>query len=189
MVGMMDPHKISFKTLEEQDFTLFHKWVNIDFVTSWYDRRKFIFDDVEREYTHQKTDTPVESYIVSYDTVPVGYIQTYRVHDYPDYALCTLVDRHTAGMDLFIGNRDYNGKGLGTLIIQSFLKQIVFTKEEIYSCIVGHNPNNALAIRSFEKAGFSYLKTVTCGLSKEPEYIMEVKKTSPEGVIFPSLES
>ncbi len=178
----MEPHKITFKPLEEQDFPLLHKWLTIDFVTRWYDRRKFLYDDVEKEHTFQKIDTPIESYLVQYEGESIGYIHTYRVHDYPEYALEVLVDRHTAGIDMFIGERGYVGQGLGPLVLQSFLKHIVFQKEGIDKCIVGIEPDNHIFIRVYEKAGFKPLKQIEW--NGGTEYVMEIRKEPEDHLVF-----
>lgn len=173
----MDLNKITFKTLDEQDFPTLHKWMNLDFVSRWYDKRKFIYDDVEREYSMRiKEDTPIESYLIYYGEHPIGYIHNFRVYDYPEYALAVLVEKTTYGMDMFIGNQEYVGKGLGPQIITKFLNEIVFQKADCFACIVGLEKDNPAAIRAYEKAGFTYLKTVLSLGSPEPEFIMEIHK-------------
>ena len=173
----MDQNKITFKTLEDKDFPILHKWMNLDFVSRWYDKRKFIYDDVEREYSMRiKEDTPIESYIIYYEEKPIGYIHNFRVYDYPEYALAVLVEKTTYAMDMFIGDQEYTGKGLGKEIIGKFIREIVFQKEDCESCIVGLEKDYPNAIRAYEKAGFTYLKTVPSVGSPDPEYIMEVRK-------------
>jgi aminoglycoside 6'-N-acetyltransferase len=174
----MNPHNISFKTLDEQDFQVLYNWMNLDFVSRWYDKRKFIYDDMEREYSMRfKEDTPIESYMVYYVERPIGYVHNFRVYDYPEYALTVLVDRETYAMDMFIGDREYMGRGLGTHIITKFLNEIVFLKQDCATCIVGLEKDNQAAIRTYEKAGFTYLKTVPSFGSPEPEFIMKIHKT------------
>lgn len=176
---------ISFKSLYESDFPLIHKWLNIDFVTKWYEKRKFTYDDVERKYgNYLKPEVPTQSFIIEYDTKPIGYVQTYRIYDYPAYAACIEMDEKTAGMDLFIGEKDFIGKGLGRDIVQKFLKDIVFRKETIDKVIVGLEPDNKAAIRVYEKAGFKYLKTVQIEGEKEPEYIMVIRKRPEDHLLF-----
>jgi len=177
---------ISFKPLTEADFSLLYKWLNIDFVTKWYEKRKFTYDDVEKKYGPRvRHEIPTYSFIMYYDDKPIGYIQTYRIHDYPKYAACVEVDEHTAGIDLFLGEKDYIHRGLGKSILRLFLKRVVFADDTIQSCIVGPEEDNTSAIRMYEKAGFRYLKTVQCEGEQEPEYLMSIgRKKLEETVIF-----
>jgi aminoglycoside 6'-N-acetyltransferase len=173
----MNPQNIHFKTLDEDDFQLLFKWMNLDFVSRWYDKRKFIYDDVEREYSMRlKEDTPIESFMVYYGETPIGYVHDFRVYDYPEYALEVLVERETYAMDMFIGDREYIGRGLGPAIIRKFLNEVVFQKEDCNICIVGLEKDNHAAIRAYEKVGFTYLKTIQSVGSPEPEYIMQIHK-------------
>lgn len=181
----MNTYQISFKPLAESDFPLLHTWLNIDFVTKWYAKRKFSFDDVERKFAPRvHHEVPTESFMIIFDDKPIGYIHTYRIHDYPDYALCVLVDRNTAGVDMFIGDKEYIYKGYGKEIMKLFLRDIVFKKEGIDKCIAGPEESNKSAIRAYEKAGFKHLKTVQCPDEEEPECIMVIRKKPEEHVVF-----
>ncbi len=108
--------------------------------------------------------------------MPIGYIQTYLIKDYPEYSRHLELNEEAAGLDLFIGDINYIHKGLGAEIIKNFLADIVFTKPEIVSCVVGPEPKNIGAIKAYEKAGFRYLKTVRLPDETEPEYLMQINK-------------
>ena len=177
---------ITFKPLHRDDFTLLQRWLNIDFVSKWYERRKFIYDDVERKYlSNLPADTPVDSFIIRYNEISIGYIHTYPVGAYPEYSACIEVHPDTAGLDFFIGDRDYIFKGLGKDIVSLFLRDIVFTKHGVSQCVVGPEPKNAAAIRVYGKAGFTYLKTVQCNHEKEQEYLMSARKKPEEHLVYP----
>ncbi|MBI4130070.1 GNAT family N-acetyltransferase [Candidatus Roizmanbacteria bacterium] len=177
-------NSIQFKPLQTSDTGLLQKWMNVDFVTRWYEKRKFVYDDVEKKLGNQVQGTlPVDSYIVYYHSEPVGYIHTYKISHYPGYASCVQVKEDSAGLDMFIGEKDYLHKGLGKDIVQLFLQEVVFKKDGIEHCIVGPEPEHKAAIRVFEKAGFRYLKTVQCTGAKDPEYLMVIDKHG-EYVVF-----
>jgi aminoglycoside 6'-N-acetyltransferase len=178
-------HTITFKLLTEDDFTLLHAWMNLDFVQRWYGKRKFVYDDVEKEYSMRiKQDTPVEGYIVQYNGYSIGYAQYYPIHDYPNYAACVDVPTGTFGIDIFIGDKQYVHQQLGSSVIDLFLKQVVFSVKGCTSCVVGTEADNPSAIRAYEKAGFSYLKTVQCRGQETPEYLMERKNIPQTQVLF-----
>jgi aminoglycoside 6'-N-acetyltransferase len=81
-------------------------------------------------------------------------------------------------MDLFIGEKDYIHKGLGTIIIRKFLTNYIFCKNWINKCIIGPEPKNLSAIKAYTKVGFQYIKTIHVPDEDEPEYIMEITKDS-----------
>ena len=61
-------------------------------------------------------------------------------------------------------------------MLTKFLKEIVFSNPDITTCVIGPDPNNARAIKSYEKTGFKYVKTVQIPSDPNPTYIMEVRK-------------
>lgn len=176
---MIDEDKISFKNLQSDNLLLLYNWLNEPFVKEWYGRdEKSDLESVTKKYTPRiEGKDPTHCFIVSYETIPFGYIQTYKLSDYPDFVQHLDVDPETiAGIDLFIGNMDFVGKGLGGAMLKKFLKEVVFTQDDINACIIDPEPKNIRAIKSYEKAGFKYLKTIQVPKEKEPEYLMMIKK-------------
>jgi aminoglycoside 6'-N-acetyltransferase len=171
--------EIRFKILVKQDLPLLHKWQNEPHVKQWYDKDKNLtkFESVIIKYaTYINEAKPTQAYIIFYDEKPIGYIQTYRIEDYPDYAKYLELSEEAAGIDLFIGDVNYIHKGSGVEIIKYFLKDFVFTQTDIVSCVVGPEPKNTSAIRAYEKAGFKYLKTIQLPNESEPEYLMRITR-------------
>jgi RimJ/RimL family protein N-acetyltransferase len=175
---MLHATNISFRKLKSEDLPLMQRWLNEPHVHEWYDKDKDnTIEGVTKRYDPKIVGKePTDCYLVLYENVPVGYIQTYKVNDWPEFGDYVGYDNHTASIDVFIGERSFLGRGLGSLILRKFLKEIVFLKEEITTCIIGPEPKNVRAIKAYEKAGFKYVKTVHVGNEPEPTYIMETKK-------------
>lgn len=163
---MFDEIKISFRKLQTDDITLLHKWCNEPFVKKWYSKGELAtLNDISKKYIPRiKGEEPIECFIINYENTPVAFIQTYKV------------DSNVAGIDLFIGNQDFYRKGFGTLMIKKFLRDIVFIRDNIRSCLVDPEPNNIRAIKSYEKVGFRYLKTIQIPSDPLPKYLMIVRK-------------
>lgn len=107
---------IDFRRLTISDLDYMFKWLNSNFVAEWYGKRKWTFKEVEEKYLpYINNDKPTQGYLIIYDITPIGYIQTYKIHDYQDYAGFVDVDENAAGLDLFIGELEYIHKGLGTV--------------------------------------------------------------------------
>lgn len=102
---------------------------------------------------------PIAPFINLYEDNPIGYIQTYKIKDYPEYSRCVQMEDDAAGMDLFIGHPEYIHRGLGSHTMAKFLPEIVFGTSDAVSCIVGPELKNKGAIRAYEKVGFRYVKT------------------------------
>lgn len=175
---MLNPASISFKKLQLADLPLIHRWLNEPHVHEWYDHDKQnTLEEITKRYEPKiKGEKPTDCYLVIHEDQPVGYIQTYKVNDWPEFGNYVGYDDHTASIDLFIGETSFMGKGLGSLMIKKFLRDVVFASQEITTCIIGPEPKNLRAINAYIKAGFTYVKTVQIPNEPEPTYIMELKK-------------
>jgi len=123
-----------------------------------------------------KGEDPTHSFITVYKGTDIGYIQTYLVGDYLEYSQLVNVDEKAAGVDLFIGEKEFIHIGLGKQILKKFLKDYVFPLTGAECCIIGPEPKNRVAVRAYEKAGFKYLKTIQVPGEDEPEYLMRIAK-------------
>ena len=174
---MIDLQKINFRKLPLSDLDLMLKWLNIDFVQKWYGKKEYSYEEILKKYgSRVEGREPVTPFLIYYADTPIGYIQTYRISDYPKYNKYVEADEFTAGVDLFIGEKDFIHKGFGTAATKKFLKEIVFSDESIKSCVLGPEPKNKAAIRSYEKVGFKYFKTITMPDEPEPEYLMRIHR-------------
>lgn len=175
---MFDPKNISFRKLLVEDLPLMQKWLSQPHVHQWYDKDKEnTLEEVTKRYSPKiHEEKPTDCYIVLYEEFPIGYMQTYKVNDWPEFGEYVGYDNHTASVDLFIGEESFIGKGLGSLMLKKFLNEIVFVNPDITTCIIGPEPANERGIKAYEKAGFTYVKTVQVGNEPDPTYIMEIKK-------------
>ena len=172
---------ITFCPLTEGDLPLMHRWLATDQVAEWYP-----IDDIPRPplglvRSHYlpmiRSEQPTHPYIVMLAGAPIGFIQTYLIRDHPEYAQAVQVDDVTAGVDLFIGEPAALHRGLGPKILRRFLSAEVFGRLGASACIIGPQPENAAAIRAYEKTGFKYLKTVQAPGSpgEGDEYLMRIE--------------
>ncbi len=82
-------------------------------------------------------------------------------------------------MDLFIGDPNYLHKGLGSIILRTFMKEYVFPQLHVDVCIIGPDPKNLIAIKAYQKAGFKHFKTIFTG--KEDEHLMKITRQELTG--------
>lgn len=168
----LDSALIAFRALRMDDLPAMHRWLNNGEVKRWYNEA-WSLDEVIAKYGRRvRGETPTHSFIIMYGKTPIGYIQTYRICDYPDYAAAVQVAEDAAGIDLFIGDENYIHRGLGSHILARFLDEHVWRLTGASICVIGPEPKNTAAIRAYEKAGFRYLKTVQAPGEDEPEWLM-----------------
>jgi len=104
---------------------------------------------------------PTLPFLICLDGHPIGYVQTYRMEDYPDYNALIGYPHKAAMFDIFIGEQDFLHRGYGSVIMRRFVEEIVFPTFAVEHCLIGPEPENAGAIRAYEKAGFRYYATIT----------------------------
>ena len=159
---------ISFKPLAIDHLPLLLKWLEEPHVKSWWE------SDIQwnEELVAQKyalyiqgyalvkgERKAIKAYVIEMDSRPIGYIQYYNKHDFPNHLSCSPdyslknLPKHLAGMDFYIGEIDYVGKGYAAKIVRRFLKNYVET--EYSACVVDPNPHNKVAMRIYDKVGFT----------------------------------
>lgn len=169
---------IDFIKLTLDDLSLLFKWLNEPHVHEFYDKDKSnTIEDVEKRYAPKiKGEKPTDCYFALYDNKPVGYIQKYKVNDYPELGDYLDYDDTVISIDLFIGDIDFMGKGFGSLMLSEFIKSVVFADSSVTSCMIGPEPSNKRAIRAYEKVGFQHVQTLRIGDEPEEAYVMELSK-------------
>jgi aminoglycoside 6'-N-acetyltransferase len=175
---MNEEIELSFQPLKEADFPLMLHWLNEPHVSQWWGREISTIDHVRSKYAPRVAGIePGWYYIFSVAEEPVGYIQCYWLKDYPEYGdqLGIVIGDKTAMFDIFIGERMWIGRGIGTQVLRQFLKQYIFGRMQAQNCIVGPEETNAAAIKAYAKAGMKHIKTVRISGEAQPEYLMEIR--------------
>ncbi|MCL9683607.1 GNAT family N-acetyltransferase [Legionella maioricensis] len=148
-------NKITFRPLDFSDIPLMHQWFNEPHVQQFYSFRTWAEDEVLNKLTPYITHTkPVSGFIIVLNESPLGYLQFYKVKDYPwpNQNLPQTIIDNAVGMDVFIGNRQMLGKGLGSRIIKTFIQSKI--QPEFQYCIVDPDIKNEAALRCYEKLKF-----------------------------------
>ncbi|HUX79088.1 MAG TPA: GNAT family N-acetyltransferase [Alphaproteobacteria bacterium] len=154
---------IHFIPLKTTHFPLLLKWINTDHVSRWWrDNRPWSLEDIIQKYStycegYKETGElkkPIHAFLIQIDSQPIGFIQYYNAHDFPREGgkLPPDLPKKLAALDLFIGEAEFIGKGLSTIILSTFLNDYI--KPLFNACFVDPDRDNKLAIRAYEKAGF-----------------------------------
>lgn len=146
--------RIAFRPLERDDLGLMYEWLRREHVRRWWDEHESYEDVAEHYLPAIEGRKPRDLYLILLDGRPVGFIQTYLVADYPDFPALVGLGAGVAGVDLFLGEEELTGKGLGTDVLRAFVRDVVFAEPGTTACIADPDVRNAASIRAFEKAGF-----------------------------------
>ena len=174
--------QFSFEPLAADDFPLMHRWLNNPEVAQWYglgmDNRTYppLEEVVEHYMPRARGETPTLAFTMRVDGERVGYIQCYRIGDWADYAKAIDLDDDAWAVDLYIGDDEFRDRGLGWRILRQFVDEQIFSRPGVRTCLIAPHPGNARGIRSYEKAGFRYVKTVFVPEEGEHEYVMRLDR-------------
>ncbi len=160
---------ITFIPLRQEHFPLLSVWLQTPHVAQWWQEGKvWDLDAVTEKYNSYVrgykvnefgNSRPIRSFIIVYGLLPIGYIQMYDVHNFErddDFEIIkTIIPERCASFDLFIGQIEYIGKGIGTAVLVKFLKEYIFT--QFSACYVDTHKDNTRAIGAYKKAGFEML--------------------------------
>ena len=150
--------RIRFRPLTASDLPLLHEWLQREHVQLWWTDRE-TYDEVVQHYLPAIEGTkPTDLYLILSDDRPSGFIQTYRVSDYPEYRELVAVEDGVAGVDLFVAELELTGRGLGSKALSQFVSDILFSDPEIHACIADPDVENLASLRAFEKAGFHVVR-------------------------------
>lgn len=85
---------------------------------------------------------------------PIGYIQSYTAMGSGDGWWTDEQDPGVRGIDQFLANAGDLGRGLGSLMVRTFV-DMLFMDPAVTRVQTDPSPQNHRAIRAYEKAGFS----------------------------------
>lgn len=177
---MSESPVIRFRPLALDDLDLMYRWLSAPHVQQWWSDARTP-EDIRAKYAPRiGGKDATRSFTIRLDERPIGYIQFYRMADYPDYNRYIGAPSDCAGVDLFIGEAELVGHGLGTRVMVAFLQSIVFADPAIASCAICPDEANRRAIRVYEKAGFRHSKTVAVPGEPHPEYVMLMTRRTLE---------
>ncbi len=152
---------IEFKPLDFSDIPIMHQWFNMPHVQAFYSLRAWSEKEVfDKLIPYIKGEKPVIGLIAFVNQKPIGYVQYYKVVDYPWPAqdLSQDIINNAAGMDILIGEKSMIGRGIGQLIINEFLQAYIWPKFNY--CIVDPSTKHKSAIRCYHRSGFKKHKVI-----------------------------
>ncbi len=132
----------AFRPMTAADLPMANVWLATPQVARWWDGA---FDEGDL------TDATHRCWIGSLDGLPFAYLQDYDPHAEPGHPFAFLAPG-SRGIDQLIGEPELIGVGHGSALIDTFTKRLF--AEGAPAVGADPHPDNARAIRAYEKAGF-----------------------------------
>jgi aminoglycoside 6'-N-acetyltransferase len=137
----------TFRQMTAADLPMARRWLRTPEVRLWW-------GDPDHELTllEDDLDDPnMTMWIVSFQDRPFAYIQDYDPHAWEMHHFSGLPEG-SRGIDQFIGEPDMIGLGHGSTLVRSHVDWLL--ERGAPAVGVDPDPDNARAIRAYEKAGF-----------------------------------
>jgi aminoglycoside 6'-N-acetyltransferase len=136
----------AFQPMTEADLPLIREWLAREHVRQWWGEPAEQYALVSGDLAEPAMD----QFMVSSSGQVFGYLQCYDLTEWntgfgPQPA-------GTRGIDLFIGAADMVGRGHGSALIRAFAGNRL--EDGAPRIVTDPDPENARAIRAYEKAGF-----------------------------------
>lgn len=148
---------IAFEPLRTDDLPLLREWLGREHVRRWW---RDGGQSLEHAQDALAGRDRTRYFVIVLDGRPVGMIETYLLGDEPEWAALIGEGPDGAGVDLFIGEEDAVGRGLGPRVLAQFAREIVFANPETNACVATVEEPNRRSWRAFEKAGFRHVRDV-----------------------------
>jgi AacA4 family aminoglycoside N(6')-acetyltransferase len=147
---------VTLRPMSEADLPLLHAWLQRPHVLEWWggDDGAPSLDEVQAHYLPRvQTPERVTPWIALHAGRPIGYAQSYIAMDCGAGWWPEVQDPGLRGIDQFLAEAADLGRGLGTRMVGALLERL-FADPAVTAVQVDPRPDNARAIRCYEKAGF-----------------------------------
>jgi aminoglycoside 6'-N-acetyltransferase len=156
----------AFRAMTRADLPMVRRWLQTPEVVRWWGNPDEQYELVSGDFDHPDMD----QFIVTLEERPFAYLQCYRLStwnqgfgDHP---------RETRGIDQFIGEPELIGCGHGSQFIRQFVDEAFRAGAPLV--LTDPDPENARAVRAYEKAGFERVGLVD---SPDGESLLMVRRS------------
>jgi len=136
---------------------MLHGWLQRPHVAEWWTPTPSLDEVVEDFAPETHPDSPVQGYLAYAGDRAIGFIQSYVVKDCGDGWWENETDPGARGIDQFLAHD--LGRGLGAAMVRAFVNRL-FEDPAVTFVQTDPHPDNARAIRCYEKAGFRTVNEV-----------------------------
>jgi RimJ/RimL family protein N-acetyltransferase len=148
--------EIGFRPLIEADLEMFRDWLLRPHVKQWWgdDEATRSLAALHAHYSPRwQAESKVSCYIAELNGQALGFIQNYVVMGSGDGWWEDETDLGARGTDQFLAHAEQLGQGLGTHMVQTFVRRL-FADPAVSKVQTDPHPSNARAIACYRKCGF-----------------------------------
>lgn len=147
---------VALRAMTRGDLTDLLRWRQTEHVRRWWhDAQEPTLESVTEHYGPRIDGiTPTRMWVAEVNGRSVGFVQDYRIGDYPDFALlCAEPD--AIGVDYAIGETAWLGKGLAARILWAWMARARRRFPEATTYFAAPDHRNEASLRALDKAGFT----------------------------------
>lgn len=147
--------RIDLRAMSRGDLPGLAGWLQRPHVQQWWhhDGDPSVEAVTDRYGPRVDGTTPTRMWVVEVNGRSVGFVQDYRIADYPDFALLTPVP-DAIGFDYAIGEPEWVGRGLGARIVWAWMLKARRRFPEATAFFAAPDRRNEASLRVLDKAGF-----------------------------------
>ncbi|WP_307853953.1 GNAT family N-acetyltransferase [Nocardioides palaemonis] len=152
----LDPeHVVSLRAMTRDDLPLMTRWRASDAVRRWWEQGREQTPEQIHDMYAERVDgrSPTRMWVVEVDARPAGFVQDYRISDYPDHAVL-VPDPGAVGVDYAIGEDAWRGRGLGAAVLWSWAEHARSRYPDVTTYFAAPDYRNTASLRVLAKAGF-----------------------------------
>src|SRR3954447_16432869 len=146
-------NRVAIRAMTRGDLPDVARWRSAEHVRRWFTDGKPTVDFLEGKYGERIDGmSATRMWVVEINGRSVGFVQDYRIGDYPDYAVLG-PDPDAIGVDYAIGEPEWVGRGLGVRVLWTWMLRARrrFPAATAYFAAPDHR--NGASLRILAKAG------------------------------------
>jgi RimJ/RimL family protein N-acetyltransferase len=151
---------LSFRPLSRDDLPRLAEWLNRPHLRRFFQPEPITLEQVVAKYAPRiRGEVPTLCSLALLDGIPFGYLQCYRICDWPDWQAVVETPEGIA-IDLFIADPDRVGRGLGRRMLTAYVETVAFAAyPDERLCWISHEQENGAARACSEASGFMAVRT------------------------------
>jgi aminoglycoside 6'-N-acetyltransferase len=146
--------RLAIRAMTRGDLPDVARWRAAAHVRTWFADGDPTLEFLEAKYGERIDGlSPTRMWVVEINGRSVGFVQDYRIGDYPDYAVLG-PDPDAIGIDYMIGEPAWVGQGLGARMLWTWMQRARTRFAEATSFFAAPDHRNVASMRILRKAGF-----------------------------------
>lgn len=156
--AMQKSDSFTFRAVAETDLPFLFSWFGQPYIAKLW--KEPHWEKFKEKYTSKIASQHIFPFFACIEEKRIGYIQYHYMNnqDRQNFPVINLPD-FSIGLDLFIGEPDYLGKGCGTRLLTEFIQFIKRAEPRCTTIIIDPAIDNHRAIACYKKVGFETVGT------------------------------